>query len=347
MNGQDCNLSISVAVCTYNGETFIRKQIQSILEQSVPVDEIIICDDGSLDNTLTVAESILCDSSVKYKIEKNSPNVGVTKNFEKCIALCSGDLIFTADQDDIWKADKVEKMRRAFLEDESCVMAFSDANIVDAAGKEIMPSLYKKDGFLQGDFSYQKYIDEILRLNYTVYGCTMVFRRDFIFGIMPFVESAANHDAWIMCCAGFFGNVTYVSEQLISYRIHGSNQVGSISGNKKWDSIIYQQDEFDRYFAIQSLRDIRIRLIDMALKRNPDIHNKYARQCYLARSFYEVIISLKKMSPVFRILRLSGTLLNGSYRYRFCDRNRKFTFGAMIKMIPYDIIFLLKWKNEK
>lgn len=345
MNKQDNHLSVSVAVCTYNGEAFIKQQIQSILEQSVPVDEIIICDDGSLDNTITEAESILCECRIKYKIEKNPQSLGVTKNFEKCINMCSGDVIFTSDQDDIWRYDKVEKLRRVFLEDKSCVMTFSDANIVDAEGKKIKSSLYEKDGFMQEDFSYKKYIDEILRLNYTVYGCTMAFRRNFVLEIIPFVESTANHDAWIMCCAGFFGNVTYVPEQLISYRIHGSNQVGSISGNKKWDSIIAQQDEFDRYFALQSLRELRLQLVSTALKQNPNINNYYVRQCRLACLFYEKISSMKSISPIIRVIRLIGTLLNGSYRYRFCDRGKELNKVLMIKRIPYDIAFLMRWKK--
>lgn len=339
--------SVSVAVCTYNGERYIYDQIQSILDQTLPVDEIVICDDGSSDDTISVAESILSKSKIKYKIERNDYNLAITKNFEKCIALCSGDIIFTSDQDDIWQPNKVQKFLDVFQRDKKSVMVFSDASIIDAEGKEVLYSLYKRDGFLQGDISFKSYMDEVLRLNYTVYGCTMAFRREFVMSILPFVESKANHDAWIMCSAGFFGNVTYIPEQLIGYRIHGDNQVGSIAGNKLWDNIVANQDDFDRYFAVQSLRELRVFLIDTALKRFLVPNNEYIKQCRLAISFYNSIISIKRASPINRIWRLTKTIFNKSYHYRICDRGRSLTRLMMVKQFLYDIIFLMKWSEKK
>ena len=85
---------ISVALCTYNGEIYLREQLESILEQTLPPDEIIICDDGSTDATIKILEEFRRKSFTSVKVYCNKENLGVSKNFEKAISLCSGDIIF-------------------------------------------------------------------------------------------------------------------------------------------------------------------------------------------------------------------------------------------------------------
>jgi glycosyltransferase involved in cell wall biosynthesis len=101
-------MTISVALCTYNGEKFLAEQLDSILNQSIAVTEILVCDDGSTDTT----KSILLDYQRKlpavFQLFFNDNNLGYVKNFEKAISLCNGDLIFLCDQDDIWLKHKVE-----------------------------------------------------------------------------------------------------------------------------------------------------------------------------------------------------------------------------------------------
>ena len=261
-------MKISVAVCTYNGEKYIEEQLNSILDQNLKVDEIVLCDDRSTDDTFDIAKKTLEKSGVSYRIEKNAENLMVTKNFEKSASLCTGDYIFFADQDDIWEKDKTEKMIAAFGEkDDGTVMVFSDAKVVDGDGKFLMPSLYKKGGTFSYLLKDKDFTDGFIRLNNTVYGCTMAVKREFLSAIFPFVESPANHDGWICACAPLFGKTKFIQDALISYRIHGGNLVGSLGGNGKWDKIIAKQDEFDRRFALQELRSIRISLMSEAVDR--------------------------------------------------------------------------------
>ena len=98
---------ISVALCTYNGAQFIREQLNSILCQTTNVDEIVICDDGSSDDTLSIINSY-CSKTDIIRVYQNQDKLGVSKNFQKAIDLCHGDLIFLSDQDDIWQANKVQ-----------------------------------------------------------------------------------------------------------------------------------------------------------------------------------------------------------------------------------------------
>ena len=93
-------MNISIAICTYNGARFVEEQILSILKQDLPVSEIVVCDDGSKDDTMTIVKNISYQyPEIKWNIQQNSSNIGVVKNFEKAIRLCTGDIIFLSDQE--------------------------------------------------------------------------------------------------------------------------------------------------------------------------------------------------------------------------------------------------------
>ena len=109
-NAAMMNEKVSVAICTYCGERYITEQLHSILRQTRPVQEIVLCDDRSADRTAALAEEALRESGIPYRILINEENLGVTRNFEKSISACTGDLILTADQDDVWAPDKVERL---------------------------------------------------------------------------------------------------------------------------------------------------------------------------------------------------------------------------------------------
>lgn len=99
---------ISVAMCTFNGEKYIKEQIESIINQSLVPDEIVICDDCSKDNTINIIKETLANWSGKANLIINEDNLGYRKNFEKAISLCNGDIIFLSDQDDVWDNCKLK-----------------------------------------------------------------------------------------------------------------------------------------------------------------------------------------------------------------------------------------------
>jgi len=107
-------MKTSVAMCTHNGEKYIKTQLESILTQTIAIDEIVICDDRSNDNTIAIIEQIQLENPNKISLYKNHENIGSTKNFEKAISICTGDYIFLSDQDDIWKVNKFEKVIKNF-----------------------------------------------------------------------------------------------------------------------------------------------------------------------------------------------------------------------------------------
>ena len=127
-------MKISIALCTYNGSQYLIDQLESLKKQTIRADEIIVCDDCSADNTIEILEKYKDILNIKLFI--NNSTIGVTKNFEKAISLCSGDIIFLCDQDDIWESNKIEKMREAF-NDEKIGIAFCNGKIIDTNSKQI------------------------------------------------------------------------------------------------------------------------------------------------------------------------------------------------------------------
>lgn len=122
---------VSVAMCTYNGEKFIKAQLESILAQTHVPDEIIICDDCSQDSTIDIVSSILKSWNGRYKIIVNQSNLGFKRNFAKAISLCTGDIIFLADQDDVWESCKIDVISKIFQNHNDISLIFHDVVIVE------------------------------------------------------------------------------------------------------------------------------------------------------------------------------------------------------------------------
>ena len=213
---------ISVALCTYNGERYIKEQLESILKQTITPDEIIMVDDISLDNTVEIAESVLRDSGVYHEIVINSTRLGVSKNFEKAIRFCKGDFIFTADQDDVWKDNKIERILSCFDEDVSLV--FTNAELVDANLNPQGTDLWKAYCLDIEGFN-ENYQNSLLKKDY-ITGATMAFRTFDFDKVFPVPESLY-HDQWIGLNALRFGKVQCINDKLILYRQHSNNVIGA------------------------------------------------------------------------------------------------------------------------
>lgn len=219
--------SVSVALCTYNGERYIKQQLESISAQSRHPDEVIICDDGSTDRTLEIADEYARNAAFVVTVVRNERRLGSTKNFEKAISLCASDIIVLSDQDDVWRQDKIEKLTLALSEGASAV--FSNAEVVDEKLNPLGYSLWQKVRFTQRTrrkFRRGKVLETLVGRN-VVTGATMAFRRDVIDACTPIPESWV-HDGWIALCAAAAGKkIAFVDEPLIKYRQHANNQIGA------------------------------------------------------------------------------------------------------------------------
>lgn len=219
-------MKLSVALCTYNGEKFIEQQINSILNQSFKVDEIIVCDDQSTDTTVEILKKLQSENSAIVIVE-NEINLRSTKNFEKAISLCTGDFIFLSDQDDVWHEQKVEKTLAVFKENPTAEGVFSNANLIDEnnsvfTDKTIWDSVFFLEKELKKPLDF---FDIIAKNGNVVTGATLCIKKEVKSFIIPFSEENL-HDEWIATLLGLRKTLFYSKENLISYRIHNNQQVG-------------------------------------------------------------------------------------------------------------------------
>jgi glycosyltransferase involved in cell wall biosynthesis len=223
-------MRISVAMCTFNGADFLPAQLESIVRQTRPPDEIIVCDDASTDATRGVLESFAQTSRIPVSPYFSDENIGFVKNFERAIGLCTGDVIALSDQDDVWRADKLELIEQSFAANTAAGVVFSDAEIVDKNLRPLDKRMWDEVGF---DAHKQKLIREgrsleVLIYGWTVTGATMAFRSAFVKLALPIPTNIAMiHDGWIALTIAAVAGVTFIEEPLIKYRQHERQQVGA------------------------------------------------------------------------------------------------------------------------
>lgn len=212
---------ISVAMCTYNGELYIEEQIRSILNQTYPVDQIVVCDDGSTDGTVCIIQKLFEKiSSVEKILIVNETRKGVTKNFEQALKLCNGNFIFLSDQDDIWVEDKVEKTIQIMEQNKSCLLFFSDAYLVDEKKNLLEKSLWDNIKFKKKK-TYK--IEDFLGTRF-VTGATVALKKELL-DCLPIPECWI-HDAWLAINASILGGVIASDKKTILYRQHSNNVIG-------------------------------------------------------------------------------------------------------------------------
>lgn len=224
------DMRISVAMCTYNGAGLLPAQLASIAEQSRPPDEIIVSDDASTDATRAVLESFARTSPVPVSLYFAEQNIGSLKNFERAIALCKGDAIALSDQDDVWRADKLQLIETALSRNPNAGLVFSDAEIVDQDLNDLGQRMWHAVGF---DAAKQKLIRngrplEVLINGWTVTGATMAFRSEYVRLALPIPQNIAMiHDGWIALTIAAVADVVLIEEPLIKYRQHAQQQIGA------------------------------------------------------------------------------------------------------------------------
>jgi glycosyltransferase involved in cell wall biosynthesis len=229
-------MKISVALCTFNGENFLRKQIDSILNQTLRVDEIVVCDDCSTDSTLDILEDYKKKNPEIFQIYKNEVNLKSNKNFEKTIALCNGDYIFLSDQDDIWRNDKVEKTVMVFKQNPEAEGVFSDATLINEEGNPAFENISLWDSFLFYESKMNKPInlfDFLISNGNFLTGATLCLKKEVKDFCFPFLTlDTLLHDEWFALILSKRKTLYYTNEKLIFYRLHNSQQLGIGNINK-------------------------------------------------------------------------------------------------------------------
>lgn len=292
--------TVSIAMCTYNGSSFIEDQLKSIVAQTYPIKELLIFDDASTDSTT----QILNRFALKYsfiKVSVNTSNIGFTKNFEQAVKAASGDVIAIADQDDIWVETKIEKMINAWRIESSLIYC----GAVMFSNK--LPTNPKLHAYYQ---QFEGTDARKILLRNTISGHALMIKREFLKKVLPFKEGVM-YDWWMGLVAAYNGGVQFYPEVLVMQRKHSSN-VTLDSGNPNTKA---KKREIYKRMVIAHCR---------AFKNAPDIpssHKKFAADLSV---LMEESFSKKFYFPLFMFLLTNREIL-------FNYKKRKVGFFSHIK----------------
>jgi glycosyltransferase involved in cell wall biosynthesis len=202
-------------MATYNGERYVEEQLESILTQLSENDEVIVVDDGSIDQT---RGRIAAFRDPRIQLFVNDRNRGVLASFERALRNSSGEIVFLSDQDDIWQSEKVSVVLEAFAKDPEVMVIVSDSSVIDENGSVLAASYYST----RTPFT-TSIIGNLVHFRYQ--GCSMAFRRQLFPDLFPFPYGFdVLHDIWIGLRTTISGHKTlFLHCPLFQYRRHSSN----------------------------------------------------------------------------------------------------------------------------
>jgi len=202
-------------MATYNGRRFVQEQIDSIITQLEPDDELVIVDDCSTDDTVEIINAIKCKNIIFFQ---NETNIGYVKTFEKAFSLSKNNIICLTDQDDIWIKGRLELLYET-LKKENVLVVASNFEVKNESQNNVrflrLRRCQSKDFF--GN------IKRIFLGKSAYYGCTMMIDRNIFKYILPFPKYTEAHDLWIAMTANILKSIFHLNENTLVYRIHQNN----------------------------------------------------------------------------------------------------------------------------
>jgi glycosyltransferase involved in cell wall biosynthesis len=299
-------LSISVALCTYNGEAYVHEQLASIAAQTVPAGEVIICDDGSTDGTIRAVEDFIAAHAgpTAFRIAHTDRAGGVRANFARAIEACEGDLIALCDQDDVWREDRLAFASATLDSHPSLLAVHTDARIVDDAGAQTGDTLLDSlsVGARERESIHAGLGMQVLIRRNIVTGATLMFRRELLASALPLGENWV-HDEWLAVIAASLGGLDLIEDQLIDYRVHGANVIGVAQPTLRNRLRQLRVPRADRYprFAVRA-QELADRLDHIGAPQETQLLAQNKRNFELRRAAY----------PAGRLRRIRPVLLNAA-----------------------------------
>ena len=235
---------IDILLATYNGQEFLREQIDSILNQSYQDFNLIISDDSSEDETYKILKEYEKKDS-RIRLFRQEKNLGLIQNFEFLLKQVTSDYFMFSDQDDIWKENKIEKSINK-LKQEKAALVYTDLEIVDKNLEIIYSSYWKYKNIYKKIKKYNNF--EALYLNNFVTGCTILAKSNYIKDIVPLPKTSKFmlHDYWTALVIASKDKIAYLDEPTIKYRQHKNNRVGSSRRSDKIEKFKELRDLFIR-----------------------------------------------------------------------------------------------------
>lgn len=223
---------VSVALCTYDGARWLGPFLDGLLAQTLVPYELVVSDDGSGDATLDLLAAFAERAPFPVRVEQTPRRLGSTMNFGVAFGRCTGDLVASADQDDVWRPEKLARLAAA-MDERDLALAFSDGTVIDDAGTTVDATLWAGVGFGPGE---QRRFDRdplgVLVRRSVVTGAAMVLRAEHLDRLLPFPSaldgpaSPMLQDRWAALVLASIARVGRVAEPLIEFRRHESQQTG-------------------------------------------------------------------------------------------------------------------------
>ncbi|HIX81929.1 MAG TPA: glycosyltransferase [Candidatus Erysipelatoclostridium merdavium] len=315
-------IKISVAMATFNGQDYIKDQLNSIISQDKKVDEIIIVDDCSSDDTVKISKEILKNSKIDYKVIINSENKGVFYTFYQAIKYCTGELVFLSDQDDVWKKNKVKKILQKFKDDSEICLVFSNSLIFEKKIKknnELMFNLLNFDA--KPDRYNENLMNELIERP-VVTGMTIALKRE----LLPNYEKIdfMLHDEWLVWNYLVKGKVDWINEPLVYYRKHSKNVI-----NKKNTFRTYN----DKVFKIQNELVLSVNKYEYLIrlcKSNKIKNEKMYNKLYLLLQIYKEKLEFMKEKKIWNLVR-------NNYKLKRINKKNPFLYKIFIKELLYTL----------
>lgn len=212
-------MKISIAMATYNGSRYLPEQLDSFLRQSRQPDELVVCDDCSRDGTIAILTDFQKRAPFPVFISRNEKNLGFIKNFEQALSLCTGDIIFLSDQDDVWLENKLETIEKTFLAHPEKMIVTNDQRIASQDLQSSTGTTLENIRALGLEKAYMKA------------GCCTAIRKSWLEVVLPIPVEIGTHDAWINRIGDFCQLRLIVEQPLQIYRRHEENTSHSLTSS--------------------------------------------------------------------------------------------------------------------
>lgn len=277
---------ISVIMATYNGEMYIREQLDSILNQTLLPDEIIIQDDGSTDNTVNIIKEYSAKNNI-IKLNINKKNLGYIENFYSLLKQASGDYIFLSDQDDICLKTKYEEMVKVMESNDSIQILSCNPKIIDQNNSEIN-NIYVKKHKNDKTVEQVDWIKFVKLQTYNYLGMLFCIRKEFADNFVPM---GYIHDISLAAEASINGGFYIYNSILQLYRQSLNNTIGISYGiksrTKAIDSFIEKYEYYKRrYSSNKDVVDISQKMIELGVKRKKNYEDYNLIGCIKTKLLY-------------------------------------------------------------
>jgi glycosyltransferase involved in cell wall biosynthesis len=257
---------VSIALCTYNGAAYLQEQLESFAGQLRLPDELVVGDDGSSDQSVSILENFAKTAPFPLHIHVNDKNLGLIRNFDETIKRCSGDIIFLSDQDDVWMTEKIARILPEFERLPNVGLVFSDVLLVDQNLNSLGSTLFQTM-FSQSNMELArkgKMLDVLLERN-VAGGMALAFRADLVpwFSPIPTKFAKILHDYWIALIAAAISEVHFVDEILVKYRQHPGQQTMIL-----WNDVPTENEPNLNARFENTIHDLRARRSELVYLQN-------------------------------------------------------------------------------